>query len=58
MNDGDFVIFYIKNNQLYPVLITKDEHQMLQLTIPSILSKNIKIVNEPQGIVTNLKEDL
>jgi hypothetical protein len=58
MNNGEFVIFYIKDNQLYPVGLSKDEHAMLQITIPAVLGKEIKVLDRPQGQVINLKEDL
>ncbi len=58
MNNGDFVIFYIRKNQLYPVALSKDEHEMLQITIPSILGNDIKLIDRPQGEVINLKEEL
>jgi len=58
MNNGDFVIFYIRNKQLYPVALSNDEYQMLQMTIPSILGKDIKLIDRPQGEVINLKEEI
>ncbi len=55
MKNGDFIIFYIKDGQLYPVAISKEQHQMLQIMIPGMLGKKIQVLDKPQGELINLK---
>ena len=55
VKDGDFVVFYVKNNEIYPVVINPDTHQALQLIVPAALGNNIKVIDKPQGELINLK---
>jgi hypothetical protein len=57
MEDGTFIIFYVKNNQMYPVMITKEQHELIQMFIPNILGKNIQVFDKPQGTVEILNKD-
>ena len=57
MKNGDFAIFYIKDGQLYPVAISEEQHQMLQMMIPATLGNDIKVIDRPQGELINLKEE-
>jgi len=56
MKNGDFAIFYIKDGQLYPVAISEEQHNMLQIMIPATLGKKIQVLDKPQGELINLKE--
>jgi hypothetical protein len=55
IKDGDFVIFFVKEGQLYPVGLSKEEHQILQMMIPASINSPIKVLDKPQGEVLNLK---
>ena len=55
MKDGEFVIFFVKDVQLYPVALSKDEHRILQMMIPASIDSPIRVLDEPQGEVLNLK---
>lgn len=51
MKDG-FVIFYSKNDTIYPVAISSEELELLQLMIPIVFQgKTINIIDTPQGTI-------
>ena len=56
IKDMEFVIFLAKNNQLYPVALSKEEHKLLQLVIPSVLDKPITVLDKPQGEIIDARE--
>ena len=55
VKDGEFVIFFVKDGQLYPVALSKDEHRILQMMIPASINSPIRVLDESQGEVLNLK---
>lgn len=55
MNDK-FIIFYVKNDITYPVTLSQEQFDMLQLMIPMVFQgKTINVINEPQGTIEYLK---
>jgi len=56
IKDGDFIIFYVKDGQLYPVALSEEEHRTLQMMIPASIDSPIKVIDNPQGEVLNLKK--
>ena len=54
MKDG-FVIFYSKNDTIYPVATNDEEIELLQLMIPMVFQgKTIKVINLRQGNIENI----
>ena len=56
VKDGDFVVFYVKNNEIYPVVMNPDTHHAIQLIVPAALGNDVKVLNKPQGKLIDLKE--
>jgi len=56
MNDG-IVLTYIKDNILYPVGITKEQNDMIQIIVPHILGKVTVIKDKPLGEAINYTEE-
>ncbi|WP_176542227.1 hypothetical protein [Bacillus sp. AFS075034] len=55
MKDG-VVLMYCKDGVLYPVALTNEQNEMLQMT--SMLFQPLKVVfDKPQGQAINLLED-
>ncbi|MGG0209566.1 hypothetical protein [Bacillus mycoides] len=55
MKDG-VVLMYCKDGVLYPVALTSDQNEMLQLS--SMIFQPLKVVfDKPQGQAINLLED-
>ena len=56
MEDG-FVLFYVKDNKVLPVLLTEQQHEMFNIVIPNMLGgETVKVIDKPQGEAFNLKE--
>jgi hypothetical protein len=56
VEDG-FIIMYVKGGVVYPVAMTEEEHTMLQMIGPSLFKdKKVRLIDKPQGKVTNLTE--
>lgn len=54
MKDG-FVIFYSKNDTIYPVATSDEELDLLQLMIPMVFQgEKIKVIDIPQGTIENI----
>ena len=53
VKEGSFVIFYVKNKQLYPVALSSEENKMLQLVVKGVLQNKVTLFDEPQGEVKN-----
>lgn len=54
MKDG-FVIFYSKNDTIYPVATSNEEIELLQIMIPMVFQgKTIKVIDKPQGTIENI----
>jgi hypothetical protein len=48
MNDC-FVIFYVKEGKLYPVVMTAEQDDMLQLVVLLALGDKIQCLDKPVG---------
>ena len=48
IKDG-FILFYCKDGKVHSVIMTKDQLQTLQDFIPTIMGREIQIVDEPFG---------
>jgi len=60
MSDGvkdGFVLFYVKDGEVYPIALSNEQLKMLDLTIPAALGNNVTIVNQSMGTVRNLKDE-
>lgn len=54
--NNQFALFYIKEDQLYPVAMSQDEFEMLQVVIPMVFQGNkVTVIDKPQGTVDFLK---
>ena len=53
MKDG-IVVMYCKNDTIYPVALTQEQDDMIQLIVPATLG-TVKVIDAPQGSVVNLK---
>ena len=53
VKEGSFVIFYVKDKQLYPVALSSEENKMLQLVVKGVLQNKVTLFDEPQGEVKN-----
>lgn len=53
MRDG-LILMYVKDGEVYPVVITEEQYEMVQLMGSAILGGEIKLVNKPQGKAVNL----
>jgi len=56
VNDG-FVLFYVKDENVYPIALTKEQMQMLDIVIPTALGSKVNIVDMPMATVKNLKDE-
>lgn len=54
IKDGSLVLFYVKDQKLYPIAMTESEFNLLQLLGKTF--EPIKVINKPQGNVVDLKE--
>lgn len=54
--NGQFAIFYIKNEQYYPVALTSEENTLIQMMIGGALKNKVTIIDKPFGRVTNYAE--
>jgi len=55
MKDG-LILMYVKDGVIYPVAMSNDEYDMLQIVGSAIFEdKKINIINKPQGTAVNLK---
>lgn len=55
--DKGLVLMYVQDGELYPVAMTENQYQMLQMLAPAIFGDNpIKVINQSQGKITNLAE--
>jgi hypothetical protein len=52
MEDFQFHLMAVKNGVVYPVMLTEEQNQMLQLYTHAI--GKIHVLNEPQGVAKNL----
>ena len=52
--EGKFVIFYVKNGELYPVGLKKEQFELLQDLVK--VFEPIAVYDQPQGTAENLKE--
>ena len=57
MKDG-MILFYVKDNEVLPVTMSGEQHQMLQTMLPVIFGNEpIQVIkNRSQGTVKNLIE--
>jgi hypothetical protein len=53
MRDG-LILMYVKEGEVFPVAMTEEQYEMIQLMGGSILNGKIRLINEPQGKATNL----
>lgn len=53
MKNG-LILMYVKEGEVYPVALTEEQYEMLQLMGGSILNGKIRLINEPQGKAVNL----
>jgi hypothetical protein len=55
MEDG-LILMYVKNDTLYPIAITQEQHDLLQLVAPTaIFNGKVKVITDkPQGKAINL----
>jgi len=52
--EDKFVLFYVKDGQLYPVGLKKEQFDLLQRMIK--VFEPIAVYDKPQGTAENLKE--
>lgn len=52
MNES-FAVFYIRNEQYYPVALTAEQNTMVQMMVGGILKNKVTIIDEPFGKVVN-----
>ncbi len=52
------ILFYVKDNEVLPVAMNNEQHQMLQMVMPMVFGNDpIQVVkNKSQGTVENLME--
>ncbi|WP_209121543.1 hypothetical protein [Alkalihalobacillus sp. BA299] len=50
------VLMYVMNDQIYPIALTEEQDQILQMT--ASLFAPLKVVDKPQGKAVNLVEEL
>lgn len=56
MKDG-VVLMYVKDNTIYPVGMTQEQLDMLQLMVKGIFGEQpLKVIDKPQGEAVNLME--
>lgn len=56
MNEETFAIFYIKDGQYYPVAMTQEQNNMIQLTLKALFAPKVTIIDQPFGSVVNLAQ--
>lgn len=47
--DGQFIIMYLKDGQLYPVAMSQENIDSLQFMMPIIFNGKITVINSPQA---------
>lgn len=52
-----FAVFFVMNEQFYPIALTKEQDTMLQMTIKAVLGNHATIIDKPFGQVTNLVDE-
>lgn len=58
MEDG-IVIFYSKNDVLYPVALTEEQSEAFQLLQSIIFQNKLRVIfDKPQGTIKNLLKEL
>ena len=56
MQDG-LILMYVKDDTVYPVAITQEQYDMLQIVVPgAVLDGKINLIDKPQGQAINLIE--
>lgn len=55
MKDG-FVLTYVKDGILYPIMITESQNRMFQILAQSVVDSKVRLVNRPFGEAVNLLE--
>lgn len=54
MNDK-FCIFYIKDNEAYPVVMSNEQFEMLQLMVKGIYgNETVNVINKPIGEIKEM----
>lgn len=54
MKDG-MILFYVKDDEVLPVAMSTEQHEMLQLVVQGVFGgEPIKVVKKSQGKVENL----
>ncbi len=54
VQDGLY-LFYVKDEQIYPVIQTEDDWIALQVMGPALLGGKVNVYDKPMGYVENLK---
>jgi hypothetical protein len=54
MVEDGMILMYVKDELIYPVALTKEEHSLLQTLVK--LFEPIKVINQPQGKALSLNK--
>ena len=63
MSDGvkdGFVLFYVKDGEVYPVILTDEQIHLVDLVIGGALGSTndkVRILNQPQGKIERMVKD-
>jgi len=57
VKDGLY-LFYVKNEQIYPIAISEERWKLLQLMGNSIAGDPIKVIDKPMGYVWDMLKGL
>lgn len=52
INDYEFCLMCVKDGLVYPVMLTQEQNQMLQMYVMAL--GKINVLNKPQGVAEKL----